>query len=271
MNYLTALAIPLFAITSAPAYADNNQAPHEPAQRTAQKLQENAGSGAPEGSSAGTSSGAPDTASEARAKQAKLLFVETLKAAATNGPREPSQSPALKPRPATRADFAQRIAIMISMLDRDRLMNKLSAEQTQRFADAFKGYLEASETKYDAVHFDRLGIPAFGLSDEEARAAGYPCFGPDDATVAGNQLAPERVAAARARVADMMARATVAAHRIGTEAAVKNKEQHAKLHATGEPCDDCPDCADAACTEAAHIATKAKDFDCVDCPEHAIA
>ena len=199
-------------------------------------------------------------------------MVETLKAAATTGPGEKSQSPALKPWAADRAAFAQRIAIMISMLDRDRLKHKLSAEQSQSVAEAFEGYLAASETKFDAIHIDWRGFPAFGHSDEEARAAGYPCFGPNDATtVANTEKAPERPAAARTHVAGMMARAAVAAHRIGTEAAVKQKEHHAKHHTAGEPCEDCPDCADGTCTEAAHIATKAKDYDCVDCPEHTIA
>lgn len=80
---------------------------------------------------------------------------------------------------------------------------------------------------------------------------------------------------ARGNILDGEAGATIrgamVAHRMATFAAVKGKERRDRHRGGGRDCDHCPDCAEGMCTGDNRTVTKAKDYDCVDCPDQQIA
>ncbi len=264
MKYLNTLAIPLLVFASAPAFAADNPAPQEPQERTAQKLEEDPG----------ISSGAAtrEATRAAQVEQQKQTMADTLKAAPSSGPGAVSQDPAIKPLRADGTRLADQVAKIADFLALCHAGEKTAAEQSEAMRELLKQYIHARETRLDTLQLNWMNLPVFGMSEEEARAAGYPCIGPHEALPLaegpGYTSAPGR---AQDRVRSAMVRAASLARHMGSSAALKHKELYAQRLSAGEPCDECPECDDGTCTEAVHTANQAKDFDCVDCPERHVA
>jgi len=264
MKYLHAFAIPLLAVASTPALAAGHPKPQDPSERTAQKLEEDAGQ------ASGTASN--EGARAAQVEQQKQAIVDTLKASTSSRSTGIPQDPAVKPSLDAVDSLASQSAKLAELFAHRQAGAKLDAEQSEALRELVKQYIHTRETRLDTLQLNWLNLPVFGMSDEEARAAGYPCIGPDDGPEIAH--APSRSSAPSAAgnaVTRAMIRTARVAHRMATFAAHLHKEHHAMLLAGGQACDDCPDCAEGTCTEGAHSGSRAKDFDCVDCPDKQIA
>lgn len=263
MKCLHTLAIPLLVIASTPALAADMPASQNPPERTGPQLEQHANSA--------SAAASHEAARAAQVEQHKQAIVDTLKASASSDPGEVLQDPAIKPSPTVGERLTNQAAKIAELLARQQAGDKLGDEQSEAMRELLKKRVHAGETRLETLELNWLDLPHYGMSEEEARAAGYPCIGPDDAPVVAevqnHASAPGDTSNA---ATEAMIRTAVVAHRMATFAAPKHKEHHAMLLPAGQACDDCPDCADGTCTQGAHIGTKTEDFDCVDCPDQQV-
>ncbi len=264
MKYLHACAIPLLTIAFTPVLATDDPAHQEPPEHAAQKLQGNA--------NLTLAASSHEAARAVQVEQWKLAVVDTLKASADNVPGGVSQNPGVKPSLDAGDRLADQAAKIAELLARRQAGAALGAEQSEALRELLKQHNHTREIRLDTLQLNWLDLPVFTMSDEQLRAAGYPCIGPDDAPpvtdAPGNAPAPGET---KGTIADAMIRAALATPRMAALAALKHKEHHAASLAAGQPCDDCPDGGEGRCTETAHTGAKTKDFDCVGCPDQQVA
>lgn len=172
MKCLHTLAIPLLVIASTPALAAHKPAPQEPPERTAQKLAQNANPASPAASH--------EAARAAQVEQHKQVMVDTLKASANSDPGGMPQDPAIKPSPDAGDRLANQVAKIAELLARRQAGDKPAGEQSEAMRELVKQRVHAGETRLDTFQLNWLDLPLHGMSEEEARAAGYPCIGPGD-------------------------------------------------------------------------------------------
>ncbi len=157
------------------------------------------------------------------------------------------------------AAYAAELRSLITFMQAKSANADLTSTQAEILRELTKSYLDRSR-KLDAVEINWLKTPAMLMTDEEARLAGYPCDGANNAAEVTKKMRD-----AANDIATKRNSQTTVTKRHHSTVVIAHRAHGAKA----DDCDDCPDCADGTCTEASHTKTAHKDFDCVDCPDSA--
>jgi hypothetical protein len=247
MKYLHTLAIPLLVVASTPALANGKPTPQEPPERTVQELEQNAR----------PVSGAAirEAVRAAQIEQRKQAMIDMLNASASSGSGRMPQDPSVKPPPVVGDTLGHQIAKIADLIARRQAGDKPGREESEALRELVKQRAHEGGTRPGALQLNWLDLPLNGMSEEEARAAGYPCIGPAEAPMIADT--PGQMTA-RGSLLDAQTgsamRVALVSRSMAAFAARKHKPRRAR-HGVGDNPTD----------------TKAKDYDCVDCPDRQLA
>jgi hypothetical protein len=157
------------------------------------------------------------------------------------------------------AAYAAELRSLIAFMASKSANTDLNSTQAEILRQLTKTYLDRGKT-LDALEINWLKTPAMLMTNEEARLAGYPCDGANNASEVTKKMRD-----AANDIATKRNSQTTVTKRHHSTVVIAHSDHGAKA----DDCDDCPDCADGTCTEASHTKTAQKDFDCVDCPDSA--
>lgn len=247
MRYLKTLAIPLLAFASTPALADGKPTPQEPPERTVQELVQNA--------RPASVAAIHEAVRAAQIEQRKQAMIDMPNASASIGPGRMPQDPAVKPPPVVGDILGHQIAKIADLIAHRQAGDKPGREESEALRELVKQRAHEGETRPGALQLNWLDLPLNGMSEEDARAAGYPCIGPDDAPAIADTPAQmtARGSLLDAQTGSAM-RVALVSRSMAAFAARKHKPRRAR-HGVGDIRTD----------------TKAKDYDCVDCPDQQVA